>query len=131
MTDIADDFKQLIPHISAEEQGDREYLWVYEPPEHEGKEGKIHLANARTEHPADFPTHEDIATHVHHPDRRDGYAYEIKGGWRLTDSHHKSIRDDPYLEKLILAALRQEDPPQPLPRIRYHGDPGDSEEHHA
>ena len=122
MTDIAEDLKELLPHLSAEHDKDEEFLWVYEPPTEQGQEGKIHLANARTDHPADFPTHEDVAPEVTHPDRMEGYAYSIQGGWRITDAEHHKV-EDPYLKRLILSALRGESPPPPLPHIRQHGDP--------
>lgn len=133
-TDIAEDFKSLLPHLAGHEgesDPDLEFLWVYEPPEHQGEHGKIHLVNRETDHPAHIPHLQDIATHVHHPDRRQGYAYSIQGGWRITDDDHKSIKDDPYLEHLILKALRGEVPPPPLPHVRYHGDPGEPPVDHA
>lgn len=127
MTDIAEDLKKLLPfpHLAGEEDApakDEEFLWVYEPPAHEGHPGKVHLENAKTDHPADFPTHGNMATEVTHPDRKEGYAYAIQGGWRLTTSDHKKVVD-PYIKKLILTALRGESPLPPLPQIRYHGDP--------
>lgn len=123
MTEIAEDLKRLL-HLSTpegESDPDLEFLWVYEPPAHEGEEGKIHLENADAEDPLDDPTHETMATHVTHPDRVEGYAYTIKGGWRITNDEHKGV--DPYIKRLVLKALRGEVPTPPLPHIRYHGDP--------
>lgn len=117
---IADDLKELLPSREAAHEVDQrptEYLWVYDP-----QEAKVHVEEGKSKHPAHFPTHETMATHVTHPDRLQGYAYSIVGGWRITDQDHHRV-EDPFVLKSVLAALRQEHPPAPLPSIRYHGDP--------
>jgi hypothetical protein len=119
MTDVAADFKALLPKVAEAEPDDRphEYLWVYDP-----QEDKIHLEQGHTDHPAHFPVHREMATQVTHPERQEGYAYSIVGGWRITDDMHKKI-EDPHMLKLIRASLRGEHPAPALPNIRYHGDP--------
>lgn len=115
---ISEDFKDLLPKEAASEPDLRpHYLWVYDPQAH-----KVHIAEEKGAHPAHFPTHGTMVTHVTHPDRLDGYAWAIGGGWRITDNHNHKI-EDPYILKQILSALRQEQPPAPLPHVLPHGDP--------
>ena len=99
---LPNDFKSLLPKLADVESDLRplEYLWVYDP-----EEDRIHLENGKHEHPAHFPTHGSMVTHVTHPDRQEGYAYSIVDGWRITNDDHRKI-DDPHMLKLIRAALR-------------------------
>lgn len=116
---LPEDFKELLPKRAHQEPDDRpvEVLWIYDP-----QEAKVHIEDGHSDHPAHFPTHKTFATHVTHPDRKHGYAYAIKGGWRITDADHHAV-DDPFIAQRIRAALRREHPPALLPSIRYHGDP--------
>ena len=97
-----------IPHLPGHEDDpdyNLEFLWVYEPPEGQGEAGKIHLLNANDD-PVELPyaTHDDFATDVTHPDRQEGYAYSIRGGWRITTADNKKV-DDPQVVKMLLAEL--------------------------
>lgn len=94
-----------------------EYLWKYDPVENE-----VHIEPGEADHPADFPTFETMAQHVHHPDKMQGYAFPIEDGYRITDDMGKKV-EDPYIIKQIVLALNKENPPKPLPHVRYHGDP--------
>jgi len=97
-----------IPHLPGHENDpdyDLEFLWVYEPPGRQGEAGKIHLLDADAD-PVELPyaTHDDFATDVTHPDRQEGYAYSIRGGWRITTADHQKVEDRDVVN-LILAAL--------------------------
>lgn len=121
MTEIAEDFKELLPKQAAEPKDERDdFLWVYDP-----QEAKVHIEREKAGHPAEFPTHGEMAKHVTHPDRLQGFAFAIVGGWRICDEEYHRI-EDPFILKTVLAALRHEAPSHPLPSIRYHGDPAPS-----
>lgn len=119
--DIASDFQGLLPPRQAahSEPDDRplEYLWVYDP-----QDAKVHVEKGYGDHPADFPTHETMATHVTHPDRQRGYAFSIGGGWRITDEFNHKV-EDAFILRAIRDALRGHHAVTPLPHIRHHGDP--------
>lgn len=120
MTGIAPDLRDLLPPHQAHGEVDKRpisYLWVYDP-----QEAKVHVEDGKGDHPAHYPTHATMATHVTHPDRLEGYAYSIVGGWRITDAQHHRV-EDPFVLRSVLAALRKQNPAPPLPAIRYHGDP--------
>jgi hypothetical protein len=116
---IATDFKTLLPHEAAIETDDRPpyYLWCFDP-----TDGHVIVTHNRDRHPAEAHTHATMAPEIVHPERLRGYAYPIKDGWRITNDDHKKLTD-PFVIKRVLAALRKEHPPAPLPSIRYHGDP--------
>ena len=78
------------------------YFWVYDPL----------TGTATIEHNEGVPkafhkTHEDIRPDVTHPSRMNGFAYQIKGGYRLTTEDDKPV-EDPFVTKAILHALRDE-----------------------
>lgn len=112
---IPEDFKQLLPKRSAEEEDDRPvyYIWVWDP-EHD----RVHLTHNEDRHPADHMTHDELGAGIHHPDKVFGYAYSIKGGWRITSDEHKA--PDHHIMWLVEKALRGEHPEPPLPHINYH-----------
>jgi hypothetical protein len=117
---IAPDLTELLPlREAASEPDDRPvyYLWTFDP-----VDGKIHIDHNEGRPAHAHVTHATLAPHVTHPERVHGYAYSIKGGWRITDADHKKV-DDPFVIKRVLAALKQEHPPAPLPHVRYHGSP--------
>lgn len=119
MSNLPEDFKRLLPKQAAPHKEDRPigYLWVYDPDTTE-----VHLQDEKGDHPAHYPTHAEMAQHVTHDDRQQGYAWSIDGGWRIEDEFSKKITD-PFLLKRIHEALRGEHPAPPLPHVRYHGDP--------
>lgn len=118
MSNVPEDFKSLLPKQATPEKDDRDdYLWVYDP-----ETTHVHLEKEKGDHPAHFPLHEEMATHVTHPERQQGYAWAIKGGWRIEDEFSKRV-EDPFLLKRIREALRGKHSAPPLPHIRYHGNP--------
>ena len=116
---VATDFKKLLPPRLAVEADTRPpyYLWVFDP-----TDGRVRLIHNGDRHPANALTHATMARDVVHPERTQGYAFPIKGGWRLTNDEHRKL-EDPFIVRVVLAALNRESPPAPLPSIRYHGDP--------
>lgn len=122
---IADDLAQLLPtrRVAHGERDPRPvyYLWTFDP-----TDGQVYLDHNEDKHPAEHITHAELAPHVTHPDKVDGYAYSIKGGWRITefgkDASQKPV-EDPFIVRRVLAALEKKEPPAPLPHIRYHGRP--------
>jgi hypothetical protein len=119
MNSIPDDLAQLLPtrqKRSAAEADDRPiyYLWKFDP-----IEAKVHITHNEDRHSAEHVTHQSWATHITHPDHLKGYAYSIKGGWRITDDDHNEVKD-PFVIRRILAALAGEHPPAPLPQIPHH-----------
>jgi hypothetical protein len=119
---IAPDLRELLPqHEAGEHEVDDRpvyYLWTFDP---EGN-GKIYIDHNEDRHPADALTHQTLAPHVTHPETVHGYAYSIKGGWRITDNHHNQVKgpEGAYIVRRVEQALRGEHPEPPLPSIRYH-----------
>lgn len=132
MSDIAADLRELLPPKTASHEPDHrpDYLWVFDP---EGN-GTVHLETHKGRHPAHYPTHRTMATHVTHPERVQGYAWPILGvnnrptGWRILNEDFKPL-DDPHVQRRVLLALGQRHHGTPrtedhhLPHPRYHGDP--------
>lgn len=114
---IAPDFKELLPkQASPKEEDDRPiyHLFVFDP-----ESGKVKLDDNENASYADQVTHKDLAQDVHHPDKVQGYAYSIEGGWRITNDEHNEIKD-PFIIKRVLQKLRGEYPEATLPHISYH-----------
>lgn len=78
------------------------YLWVFDP-----VSGKAIVEHNEGAHPTAIHDHGDLAESVSHPNRVHGYAYRIKGGWRITDWEHKPV-NDPYIVREVVSALDQE-----------------------
>lgn len=103
MTQIPEDFKSLLPKTAAEsENGPIYWLWVYDP-----HEDKVHLEHNEGRHRADHIDHSHLALRVPHPDRVHGFAYRIRGGFRITTWEHRPVEDSHVL-KLVERALRHE-----------------------
>jgi hypothetical protein len=113
---LPSDFQALLPPKEAKDKRPLEYLWVYDP-----ETTRVIVQDAKGEHPADFPLHEDMAEHVTHPDRIDGYAIPIKNGWRIIADDLSDV--DGFVKERVKDALQGKHPPPPLPSIRPHGDP--------
>jgi hypothetical protein len=113
---LPEDFVALLPAKVAKDKRPLQYLWVYDP-----ETDRVHIEDAHNEHPAHFPLHDEMAEHVTHPERIDGYAISIKNGWRIVNDHMKEV--DGFIKEQVLAAIRGDHPTPPLPSIRYHGDP--------
>lgn len=127
---IAKDFAELLPTRQARSDPDDRplyYLWTFDP-----HEAKVHIDHNESKHPARHITHDELAPHVKEP--LHGFAYSIKGGWRITNDDHKAV-EDPYIIRKVEQALAKNHPPkvlptgflsstdEALPQIRYHGAP--------
>lgn len=64
------------------------YLFVYSP-----ATGEVTIGHTLEAHPAEVPTHADLASELNEPGLLHGYAYRINNGWRLTDVDHRPITD--------------------------------------
>jgi hypothetical protein len=110
---IPDDFKSILYPKTASDKRPLQHLFVFDPDTTE-----VHLDHAKGH---EFPLHEDIAEHVVHPDRVEGYAIAIKHGWRIVDADMHEV--DPFVKSQVRKALEGEHPAPALPSIRYHGSP--------
>jgi hypothetical protein len=91
------------------------YLWSFNPETRE-----VVLEDEEGDGKADYPVHEEMAPHIVHPDRVDGYAIAIDDGWRIfTDDMDEP---DPYITNQVRKALRDKHVP-PLPQVLPHGSP--------
>lgn len=121
---IPENFKDLLPphEVAHGKPDDRDdYLWVYDP-----QEAVVHV-KPFGDH--GYPIHDEMHPEITHPDRYQGYAYAIGGGWRIEDEDGHKV-EDPYTLKKILSALKGEHPVE-LPHIRQHGDPAPHGPSHA
>lgn len=75
------------------------YRWALAP-----STGDVILSHNHEAHPARVRTHTDLAAEVNEPGASHGYAYRIKGGWRLHDYDHKAI-EDPFVHAQVVKAL--------------------------
>ncbi len=92
------------------------YLWSVDP-----DTGEVVLEDEEGDGKANYPTHDTMAEHITHPERVDGYAIAIEGGWRIfTDDVEEP---DPYILEHIRRALARLHPPPPLPHVVPHRDP--------
>jgi len=99
MTDIAPDFKELLPK-QEEYDGPIYWLWTFSP-----KSAKVTITHNDDRPRAHAMTHDDLEPGD--PERLKGYAYKIKGGYRITDDEHKKIVD-PFIINQVLKALKDE-----------------------
>jgi hypothetical protein len=119
MTSIPEDIKRLLdPGKSTEpESGPLQWLWVYDP-----VENVVRIAHNEGRHPAYRITHKDHRPEVTHESSLRGFAFKIKGGWRVVDRASKEI-DDPYIVRLVVEKLEGQPDRQPGEHPRYHGLP--------
>lgn len=75
------------------------YLWLYDP-----HTDQVILEHNEDRKPAYWVTHREMIHKFPSHDTILGYAYDIKGGWRITDWDHKKI-DDPHILKEIREVL--------------------------
>ncbi len=120
--ELPEDFRQFLPPREAHEghdtwSGPVYWLWVYDP-----VANRVTVEDNEDRPRANHLTHEDIEPQATHEARMQGYAYKIKGGYRITDDQHTEV-EDPYVVKLVVAALNKEKQTQPGPHPRYHGLP--------
>ncbi len=116
---IPDDIKRLLdPGQDADpDRGPIQYLWMYEP-----VNNKVLIDHNEGKHPAYRTTHKEFHPEVTHESSVRGFAYKIKGGWRITDRDSKEVKD-PYLTKIVVAKLEGRPDPTPQEHPRYHGLP--------
>lgn len=119
MTSIPEDIKRLLdPGKSTEpDAGPIQWLWVYDP-----VANVVHIAHNEGRHPAYRITHKDHHPEVTHESSLRGFAFKIKGGWRIVDRASKEI-DDPYIVRLVVEKLEGKPDRQPEEHPRYHGLP--------
>ena len=99
MTNIPDDIRHFF-HVAASEPGSpMYYLWVFDP-----ETGQVVVTHNEGVEPVEHQDHDDLAQLVKHPNRLHGYAYRIRGGWRITDWEHKPV-GDPYITKQVVKSL--------------------------
>ena len=103
---IPEDFQALLPKLAAEpESGPVYWLWVYDP-----HEDKVHLEHNENRHRADAIDHSHLADRVSSSDRVHGFAYRIKGGYRITTWEHRPV-SDAHVLKSVERALHNEPKP--------------------
>lgn len=91
-------------------------------------DGSVLLSHNQEGHPARVRTHADLAQEGNEPGMVHGYAYRIRGGWRLHDYEHRPLTD-PFVKAQVSKAIRQaeggkaevEKRQQPFPEgMRFH-----------
>jgi hypothetical protein len=119
MTSLPDEIKKLLdPGQSHEpDPGPIQHLWVYNP-----VENVVHITHNDGRHPAYRITHKDHHPEITHESALRGFAFKIKGGWRIVDRESKEI-DDPYVVSLVVRKLEGKPNPTPEEHPRYHGLP--------
>jgi hypothetical protein len=91
------------------------YLWVYNP-----MDASVTITHNEDRPNALAATHDEILPELDHPGRLNGFAYAIKGGYRITDEHSKAI-EDPFIIRQVSKALKKEETYQAQSHPRYHG----------
>lgn len=97
---VPTEFLRLLPKVAVErEEGPLYFLWVFDP-----DSGEVILEHNEDRHAAEHVDHGHLAERVKHPDKVHGYAYKIRGGWRITTWDHKPV-DDPFVVKQVRGEL--------------------------
>jgi len=110
MDRIPTSFTKLLPRVAGELSKDPVYwLWVFDP-----MKDRVYIEHNKNRHSADRITHEDLANRVPHPARVHGYAYPIRGGYRITDWDHRAVTD-PHIFESVRNALRK----RPKPPVNH------------
>lgn len=78
------------------------WLWCFNP-----VKGDITVATNDDKDNADAISHEHVAPEVNHPERQEGFSYKIRGGYRITDIHHKPVVD-PYIKHKVREACEDD-----------------------
>lgn len=114
---IPEDLKRLMdPGQSHDpDSGPISWYWVYDP-----VDNVVHIDHNEGRHPAYRITHKDHHPEITHESSLRGFAFKIKGGWRIVDRASKEI-DDPYITNMVVAALEGKPQSNPEPHPRYHG----------
>lgn len=75
------------------------YAWVFD-----ARDARVHLSDDHEKPRRDKDHHDGLAKKVnHHPGRVHGYAYRIRGGWRITDVEHKAV--DHFVAKQVVKSI--------------------------
>ena len=93
------------------------YLWAYNP-----QDASVVITHNEDSPESKAVTHDELAPENKHPGRLNGYAYSIKGGYRITDEDGHKI-EDPFVIEQIRKAIREEVKEKPKSHPRYHGKP--------
>ena len=101
---VPDDLKSLLDptYNDSDYDGPLYWLWVFNP-----INGEVTVATNDDKHPADTIGHEHIAPDATHPSRQEGYAYKIRGGYRITDITHNPVKD-PYVKREVRKACEHD-----------------------
>jgi hypothetical protein len=79
------------------------YTWVFDP-----RTAEVHVSDDHAKERRHKTHHNELAEQAgHHPARVHGYAYRIRGGWRLTDWDHKAV--DRFVGKKVVEALNEKE----------------------
>jgi hypothetical protein len=99
LLDLPEDFYELLPKVAEVAGGPVYYLWVFDP-----ATGTVRVENTDGVSRANQQYHLDLAQEIPHPSRIHGYAYPIRGGYRITDWEHKPVVD-PFVKHQVVRAL--------------------------
>jgi hypothetical protein len=116
---IPEDIKRLLDpgQNDKPDSGPIRYLWIYDP-----VKNKVTVEHNEGKHPAFRITHKDLEPFATHEDAVRGYAYKIKGGWRICDRESREVAD-PYVVSRVVRKLEGKPDPEPGVHRRYHGLP--------
>jgi hypothetical protein len=98
---VSEDFADLLPKV-ASLNGPLYHLWVFDP-----EKDRVIIETPEEKPRSEHRYHVDLAEDVPHPERVHGYAYPIKGGWRITDWEHRPI-EDPHIKQVVKRTLDRE-----------------------
>jgi hypothetical protein len=117
MPEIPTDVKKLFDPSQNHEPdpGPLQYLWLYSP-----VDNVVHIAHNEGRHPAYRITHKDHHPEITHESSLRGFAFKIKGGWRIVDRASKEL-DDPYIVKMVMSKLESKPNLTPPEHSLYHG----------
>ena len=101
---IPDDIKQLLDpaYDDSEYKGPVYWLWCFDP-----VKGKVTVATNEDKELTDTIGHEHIDPDATHAERQEGYAYKIRGGYRITDVQHRAVKD-PFVKREVRKACEQD-----------------------
>ena len=102
---IPDDFAELLPKV-AHTDGPLYHLWVFDP-----HKDRVIIETPEEKPRSEHRYHVELAEDVPHPGRVHGYAYPIRGGWRITDWEHRPV-EDPHIKTLVRRTLDREKHPK-------------------
>lgn len=85
------------------------YRWTYDPDAQD-----VELVHNDEKRRSEAEYHLEVGQR-HGPHHQHGYAYRIKGGWRITDWEHKPEKD-PNVKQRVIEAIRNREG-TPLPKV--------------